>query len=414
MRDATPISMRRSLPARLVLVAVVLSASSALAEDSVELIQAQTEISEASLLDVGLQIFDPGLPTDEYERYMMEEQGVFADIRKSEARYIPLQIKRTLETSGFWGAVRLVPKSYVVDVRIAGAIRKSTGKDLEIDLLVVDARGKKWLDKRYKGEANPLAYHDKDTDREPFQDLYNKIANDLLKTRRKLDAEDVVEVRRVAELRFASYLAPTPFSEYLSVKKTKYKIQKLPSYEDPMMLRLGEIRERDYMFVDTLNEYYADLLARMDEPYDGWRKYSYDEQVALEEIQRSANWKKILGLAAAVGGGVIAARSGSRGGQSAGELAMIGGIMTAKAGFEQAKEAEMNREALKELAASFDSEVAPILLDVEGEILRLTGSVETQYETWRQLLRQIFAAETGLPLDPNAAPKTATEGASKN
>jgi hypothetical protein len=74
----------------------------------------------------------------------------------------------------------------------------------------------------------------------------------------------------------------------------------------------------------------------------------------------------------------------------------------------------MNREALRELAGSFDSEVAPILIDVEGEVLRLTGSVETQYTTWRQLLRQIFAAETGLPLDPNEAPIPASEDVSKN
>jgi hypothetical protein len=61
----------------------------------------------------------------------------------------------------------------------------------------------------------------------------------------------------------------------------------------------------------------------------------------------------------------------------------------------------MHAEALRELAASLDSDVAPLLVDVEGEVMRLTGSVETQYATWRQLLREIFASETGLPVDPN-------------
>ena len=49
-----------------------------------------------------------------------------------------------------------------------------------------------------------------------------------------------------------------------------------------------------------------------------------------------------------------------------------------------------------------DSEVTPLLIDVEGEVMRLSGSVETQYATWRNLLRQIFASETGLPVDPNS------------
>jgi hypothetical protein len=70
-------------------------------------------------------------------------------------------------------------------------------------------------------------------------------------------------------------------------------------------------------------------------------------------------------------------------------------------GFDKSAQAKMNREALKELAASFDSEVEELLVDVEGEVHRLKGSVETQYASWRQLLRDIFAAETGIAIDPN-------------
>jgi len=70
-------------------------------------------------------------------------------------------------------------------------------------------------------------------------------------------------------------------------------------------------------------------------------------------------------------------------------------------GFDKSAQTKMNREALKELAASFDSEVQELLFDVEGEVLRLKGSVETQYASWRQLLRDIFAAETGIAVDPN-------------
>lgn len=391
-----------------------LIATSALAKDKpVELVQAQTEVPEELLLDVGIQLFDPGLPDDEYERYMLEERGVFADVRKSEARFLPLRLKQALETSGFWGAVRLVPSSYVVDVRIGGAIWKSNGKKLELDIKVVDATGKEWLDKRYKDEADPIAYKDGKVDREPFQDLYNRIANDLLKASRKLDEEDTVNIRRVSELRFASYLAPTAFDNYLKVKKTKYKIERLPSYEDPMMLRLAEIRERDFMFVDTLNEYYADFDVQMKEPYDGWRSFSYEEQVALDKLNKTKNIERILGIAAVVGG-VVATSRGGTWGRGGGDAAILGGMVALKDSFDKAEEAKMHREGLRELAASFDSEVAPILIDVEGEILRLTGSVETQYATWRQLLREIFAAETGLPMDPNAAPIPATEGESKN
>ena len=140
----------RALTASFFLVGLALTPALA-ADDPVELVQAQSEIPEELLLDVGIQLFDPGLPNDEYERYMLEEEGIYADVRKAEARYMPLRLKQALETSGFWGAVRVVPSSHVVDVRVAGAIHKSNGKKLELDIRAVDAMGMEWLSRRYKG-----------------------------------------------------------------------------------------------------------------------------------------------------------------------------------------------------------------------------------------------------------------------
>ncbi len=36
----------------------------------------------------------------------------------------------------------------------------------------------------------------------------------------------------------------------------------------------------------------------------------------------------------------------------------------------------------------------------EGEISRLTGSMEAQYSDWREILGQILTTETGLSLEP--------------
>ena len=45
----------------------------------------------------------------------------------------------------------------------------------------------------------------------------------------------------------------------------------------------------------------------------------------------------------------------------------------------------------------------PLLVEVEGKVLQLTGSVESQYASWRELLREIFATETGLPVISSSA-----------
>ncbi len=376
----------------------------------VEAIQAQTEIAEEDLLDIGVQIFDPGLPEDEADLYEMEQKGVFPEVRKSEARYIPIHLKQTLESTGNWGAVRLVPAANAVDVMVTGAILSSTGKKLEIAVRVVDSRGKKWLEKRYREEADVGAYRGaKDVSvGEPYQSLYNQIANDILKARRKLDEKDIRLVQTVSRLRFARDLAPVAFDEYLSEdKKERFKVERLPATDDPMMERLALIRERDFMFIDTLNEYYAGFYAKMDDPYDSWRAYSYEEQVAMEKLQKAARLEKILGAAAIIGGIFSSTRGG--GGRAVGEVAVLGGMVAITDGMQKSEEAKMHVEALRELAGSLDSEIAPLLIDVEGEVLRLTGSVETQYATWRQLLRKIFAEETGLPVDPNAATEPETK-----
>ncbi len=370
----------------------------AIDDEPVEALQALEEVPEDRLLDVGIHVFDTGVPEDEEAKFFLEEKGVFEEIRKSEARFIPMNLKRTLESTGYWGAVRLVPSATNVDVTIEGAIVASTGKKLEIDVVVVDATGRSWLSKRYEHEADPLGYEE-DSATEPFQSLYNRIANDLLKERNDLDAEELAEIRTVAELQFARDLAPIAFESYLAVKKGRYSRARLPAEGDPMMARVSEIRERDHMFIDTLNEYYADLYSKMEVPYGGWRSNSYEEQLALDELNRAAKWRKILG-AAAIFGGIMASREG-RGWSNVGEVAVMGGMVAMMDGFDKSAQTKMHREALKELAGSFDSEVQELLFDVEGEVLRLKGSVETQYTSWRQILRDLFAAETGIAVDPN-------------
>jgi hypothetical protein len=260
---------------------------------------------------------------------------------------------------------------------------------------------------RYKREASPASYLGKKdglAKPDPYQSLYHQIANDILEQRNKQDAEDIAEIRMVSQLKFAADLAPTPFAEYLVVDEGSYAIKKLPTRDDPMMGRVATIRERDYMFIDTLTEFYAGFYSKMDEPYDSWRAFSYEEQRALDQLRKERLWKTLLG-AAMVAGGVM------HEGRGRGVL-IAGGTMVVMDA-QKTEESKMHLESLRELSASLDADVAPLLIDVEGDVMRLTGTVETQYETWRSLLRTIFATETGIPFDPNLQNPMAESGLSK-
>ena len=61
---------------------------------------------ESELLDVGVRLFDPGA-----EALTEEEIFTAPEIRKAEARYIPTMLVDTLQKSGHWGAVRVMPEA---------------------------------------------------------------------------------------------------------------------------------------------------------------------------------------------------------------------------------------------------------------------------------------------------------------
>jgi hypothetical protein len=74
---------------------------------------------------------------------------------------------------------------------------------------------------------------------------------------------------------------------------------------------------------------------------------------------------------------------------------VIGGVELLRAGFQTGKEAKIHATALAELGESFNSEIQPVVVEVQGETRRLQGSAETQYGEWRELLKEIYSTETG-------------------
>jgi len=79
------------------------------------------------------------------------------------------------------------------------------------------------------------------------------------------------------------------------------------------------------------------------------------------------------------------------------DVMLVGGAYVIKTGFDKGSEAVIHRDAIEELGDSFAAESKPLVVDVEGETHKLTGSAEVQYVKWRALLKQIYAAETGFP-----------------
>jgi hypothetical protein len=401
-----PRERRRATALTLVLTLLGLAAAAAADDDA--LVLPAADIPEERLVDVAIDLFSPGV--GESVSASAQKQGIRSAVRRSEARYLPIHLRNTLQSTGQWGAVRVVPRgSEWAELLVTGAIEKSNGKDLEVHVEARDATGRVWLDRDYEEQADTTAYaKDRPVDgRDPFQALYNRVANDLVRARDKRKPKELGDVRELARLRFAASLSPDPYARYFAVdKKGRARLERLPAAEDPMVARVAAIRDRDHMFVDTLNEYYSDFYARMDKPYDDWRAYSYTEQLALDSIRKKSNLKKILGGIAILGGILMDPRDDPVGVK---DVLILGGIAAVQSGFENSKEMGIHRAALAELADSFEGEVTPLVLDVDGKVVQLSGSAETQFTQWRELLRQIAGADAPLPADINLVPMALSE-----
>jgi hypothetical protein len=366
--------------------------------------RATTEVATDELLDVGVRLFDPNVPDDERQR---EKERIYPEVRAAESRYMPLLLRDTLENTGQWGQVRVLPRDGTgMEVFVDGRIVESSGRELRLDIVVTDAAGRTWFKKEYSGEADTRAYKDNvvGKPRDPFENVYNTIANDLLAARRALTRDQRVELRRVADLRFAADLAPYAFGSYLAQdRKGFYSVTRLPADGDPVVQRMQRVRERDYALVDTLNEYYASFGGSMAVPYTEWRKYSHEALEAEAQAKREALTRQVIGAVAVVAGVMASDEADNRTESTAATAAVIGGIYAFKSGLDKRAEIRIHAESLKQLGDSFQGEVQPMVVDVEGRTLQLKGSAEQQYAEWRALLRELYENETGLPAGAAAA-----------
>jgi hypothetical protein len=363
--------------------------------NSTPAIQASATVAEELMLDVGISPFDPGIPETLEE---LEKAFIVPDVRRAESGYLAYHLKDTLELTGNWGAVRVTPNlSDSVDLHVSGEILLSDGEMLKVRAVAIDSTGKTWLDKNYEDTASKFSYDAIKED--PFQDLYNDIANDLLEARQNYSNSEIVNIRQVSSLKFARSLSPDAFGTYLSESDGKIQVTQLPADGDVILERVNKIKEREYLFVDTMDDYYGRFYKDMRGSYDEWRLATYEEAILFRELQAQGNkrfWGG-LGMAAA---GVYAGTQSKTYAESAAAAGVVGGgIAMVKSGLNRKRESEIHEESLRELGQSLGGEITPYVLDIEGKTIQLSGTAEGQFQQWRTLLKQIYAEETGLTVN---------------
>ena len=351
--------------------------------------------SEELLLDVGISVFDPNVPESFDEQ---NELNIQPEIRRAESNYMAYIAKNLLQSTGNWGAVRVVPRlSYAVDVTVSATILHSDGERLNLRVVASDARGQVWFDNVYETLASKYAYDaSMPRDIDPYQATYNKIVNDLLRFRMALTDDEILAIRTTAEMRFARDLATDAFEDYvIETTSGAFQIRRLPAPDDPMLSRVRMIREREYLFIDTLDEYFSSFANEMFNPYQNWRRATYSEAIAYREERNKARARLLAGTAGIVAG-VAAQTSDNTITQYGGTMGIIGGAMMIKSGIAKRADAQLHIEVLRELGTSAEAEIMPHTIELENESIALQGSVDEQYEELRRILRKIYRTEMGV------------------
>lgn len=378
----------------------------------IDAVQAKVQIPEAELLDVALRHFDPGVPAElANDEEALDKRRIYPDVRSAESRLLPMRLRTTLESSGQWGAVRVVPEAVqFVDVVVTGKIIESTGSRLSISINAVDASGRIWIKgKSYSGDADLGAYK---TDaslraRDPFQNVYAQIANDLVNIRDTLSAGEKRELRQIAQLRFAQDLDPRSFEGYVQQSSDgRYRLARLPADNDPAVVRISKIRDRDAAVIDTLDGYSQEFSDKLIDPYGSFRRTSREAIEREDKARTQAMTRTALGAAAVLGSIFAGSNCAStdyncrRIDSAVRTAGAVGGVAAVMSGIQKFSDAKVAAQEVKELASSFSNEAAAQTIEVEGRTLKLTGTAEEQYREWRRLLAAIYREENSPAPNP--------------
>ena len=355
-------------------------------------IDGSSEIPENLLLDVGISIFDapdPGLDAG-------LDESVFhnAEVLRAERNYVPYVVGKHLEATGAFGAVRILTRpSAAIDVAVTGSVAHSDGEALVFRAQATDARGIRWFDNEYRASVGSEGYDADPGGRDPFAAAYASLAADMVASLSALSLDDLARIRTVAELAFARSMAPDAFAKHVTPNPGGgHELRRLPAADDPTLERVREIRHREHLVIDTVNDYYDDFTTSIQTSYDKWRQEAFRSRQAQRELKVQVDAQVLLGSARIIAG-LAQMDHDMPGRQGFGWVTRgLGLIRGAEHGERQIRD---NEEALRGIGSLTEANLLPHSTALENRTTQLQRGVDSQYNALRERLRRTYREERG-------------------
>lgn len=349
---------------------------------------------EYSGLSLLIPVFDPNIPGDP-SKYAAS--GIWPELRRTEANRFAVSIQDLLIDSKVFESVRVMPTSEATaSLFVLGKIITSNGEDVAVEISVEGIDGKRYLKKSYKHRVDEYSINDpRRAGSDIYKPIFVDISKDIIALATGLKESNRVDLKRIENIRFAAAFQPEYFGSYLKQSRSnKYSLVSYPDASDESFQRILDLKLKDQMFIDEIQNDYSDFNEKVTTPYSTWQEAAFTESKAAREAKNRANAKMMLGILGAVAGAAIAGNSSpySSGAYTGAVVAAVGvAAMVSSVGDSQ--EAKMHKESLDELGKSLNVEIAPTVMKLEDREVELVGTAQEQYAAWRKFLIEYYELE---------------------
>lgn len=343
-------------------------------------------------LNINIVEFDPGLlKNDDISR----EAGIWPELRRAEARRFPVKLSQTLNETNAFAAISVTTNSsYLSDIVITGKIIQSNGEDVHLSISAIDSTGYNLINKKiYKHRTSEYFYQNiRNKDLDPFDSIYRAVAADLIA---KLKERNLADIELITDLRFAKNLNEQQFYDSLDYIKNRYELGFVPASNDPMFLRSQNVQLKDLAFRNEMQKYYINFSDEMNESYRIWQQAALEASKAKREAQAAAATQAILGALLVAAATSSASNDDYYDDYNYGAIAAAtvgAGLLVSAVG--NIQEAEIHENTINEISQSYDGEIAPKVVEMEGIQVKLEGNIEDQFSQWQMVLGDIYESES--------------------